>query len=64
MNALVAGLDASKAADILWTVLSPDAFHLLVDEREWTADDFQHWATTTLVATLVTRPRRRAAGQG
>lgn len=48
-------VDAKKAADILWTVLSPDTYHSLVIHRGWSVTDFEEWATDTLVATLTNK---------
>jgi AcrR family transcriptional regulator len=58
LEALPAGTDATRAADIAWTVLSPDAFDLLVGHRGWTTDEYATWATATLLAALVPRRRR------
>ena len=58
LGALPAGTDATRATDIAWTVLSPDAFDLLVSHRGWTDAEFAAWATTTLLTALVPRRRR------
>lgn len=58
LGALPAGMDADKATDVVWTVLSPDTFHLLVGHRGWTPLEFEAWASDTLVATF----RRRRGG--
>ncbi len=55
LGALPRDVDARKAADILWTVLSPDSFHSLVTHRGWSVTDFEAWATDTLVATLTNK---------
>lgn len=53
MGALPEGLDAVRATDIAWTVLSPDTYHLLVTHRGWTRAEFADWAATTLARTIV-----------
>ena len=37
------GLDATAAADILWTLNHPDLWLLLVNERHWTPEQFETW---------------------
>ena len=57
-------MTAVNATDILWTVLSPDAYNLLVAHRRWNREQFGAWATDALLATLVgdgvPKARRRA----
>lgn len=53
INALRAGLSASTARDILWTLTSYDIHRRLVVERKWTADEYEKWLGDTLVATLL-----------
>ncbi len=37
------GIDATEAADILWTLNHPDVWLLLVNERHWTPEQFETW---------------------
>jgi TetR/AcrR family transcriptional regulator of autoinduction and epiphytic fitness len=60
LGALAADLDETAAADIMWTILSPDTHHLLTVERAWTPDRYRNWAINTLNATLVREARERA----
>ncbi len=64
LRMLPEGMTAAIAADIVWTVLSPDTYNLLVAHRRWTRQQFEAWATETLIATLlatgVPKPRRRS----
>ena len=53
LGALAADLDATTAADVMWTILSPDTHRLLTVERAWTADRYRAWAIKTLQITLV-----------
>src|SRR4249919_3598993 len=39
-KALRRGLDVTKAADILWTLIHPDVWHLLVTARGWTPSQY------------------------
>ena len=54
-GALAPGLDAGRAADILWTLNHPDVWHLLVDERGWTPEEWERWFADTVCAQLLGR---------
>ena len=41
--ALRNGLDATRATDILWTLIHPDIWLLLVGQRGWSPEDFEQW---------------------
>jgi len=47
------GLDAQRARDILWSLTSRDLYRLLVQERGWTAQQYEDWLANTLVEALV-----------
>jgi AcrR family transcriptional regulator len=42
-KALKPELDATRAADILWTLSHPDLWLLLVGERGWTPEAYERW---------------------
>jgi AcrR family transcriptional regulator len=42
-NALRAGLEATRATDILWTLIHPDIWLLLVGQRGWSPEDYEQW---------------------
>jgi AcrR family transcriptional regulator len=46
------GVSAATAADLLFALLSPEMFLLLVHDRGWTADAWEEWALATLTAQL------------
>jgi AcrR family transcriptional regulator len=55
---------AVEAADIMYTLRSPEVFRTLTQERGWSAQQYERWLTTALQATLLhprARPRRNAA---
>ena len=54
-GALAPGLDAARAADILWTLNHPDVWHLLVGERGWTPEECEQWFADTACAQLLGR---------
>ena len=53
LGALRTDVDVNRAADILWTILSPDTFHLLVGGRHWDRHAFEVWASEVLVSSLL-----------
>jgi AcrR family transcriptional regulator len=53
---LRAGLDATHATDILWTLNHPDLWLLLVGQRGWTPARFEQWFGDTACSQLL-RPR-------
>ncbi len=46
-KALRRGLDVTKATDILWTLIHPDVWHLLVTARGWTPTQYEKWLAGT-----------------
>jgi hypothetical protein len=57
LGALRPGVDATRATDVMWTLLSVESYEALVIARGWTPDEFAAWALDTLRATLL-RPQR------
>lgn len=56
LGALPPGFDLERATDIVWAVLSPDLYDLLVSHRRWSVETFTAWATGALAATLLDQP--------
>ena len=52
-GALRAGLDVSRATDILWTLNHPDVWLLLVGERGWTPQEYEKWCADTACSQLL-----------
>ena len=50
---LAEGLTPQAAADVLWTLNHPDVWHLLVDERGWSAAEWEGWFAETTVRLLL-----------
>jgi AcrR family transcriptional regulator len=42
-DSLRPGLDADRAADLLWALNHPDVWRLLVRVRGWTAEEYERW---------------------
>lgn len=55
LGALPAHVDVDRATDIIWAVLSPDIFDLLVCERGWSVAELESWAIDSLASTLLAR---------
>jgi AcrR family transcriptional regulator len=47
------GIDVSQAADIVWTLTSPEVHRLLRDGCGWSRERFARWLEDTLVRTLL-----------
>jgi AcrR family transcriptional regulator len=52
-GALRAGLEADRAADILWAHASAEMYGLLVDARGWNAKQYEEWSLAVLTATVL-----------
>jgi TetR/AcrR family transcriptional regulator, regulator of autoinduction and epiphytic fitness len=52
-GALRPGLSIPRAADILWLLIGPWAYRVLVTERGWTPDEYEAWLADTLYAQLM-----------
>jgi len=50
------GLAVDRAADIVHAVMAPEVYRLLVADRGWTPDQYQRWATDTLIQQLTGAP--------
>ena len=51
--ALREGLDEEGAADIMWVLIDPGLFHLLVHRRGWTKERFRAWLAETMLRQLL-----------
>lgn len=60
-GALAAGLDVTRATDILWTLNHPDLWQLLVGARGWTPARYERWFDETIRAQLLSG-QGRASG--
>jgi hypothetical protein len=53
VGALRTGLGPDRARDIVWTLISPEVFRLLVAERGWSPDEWEAWLATSLADALL-----------
>jgi len=47
------GLDREAAADVMWLLIDPGNYHLLVHRRGWTPDRYQAWLGQTMIRQLL-----------
>jgi AcrR family transcriptional regulator len=52
-QALRVGLSVDEAADIIFTLVSPEVYQLVTAERGWTPAQWQRWITDTLTETVL-----------
>jgi AcrR family transcriptional regulator len=53
LGALAPGLTREQARDVVWTLISPEVYRLLVLERGWSAAMYERWLGDTLRAALL-----------
>jgi AcrR family transcriptional regulator len=58
---LRADLEPARARDIVWTLISPEVYELLVNDRGWSPHEYEQWLTQALVDALAP-PRRASRG--
>jgi AcrR family transcriptional regulator len=46
-------VDVERAADILWTLNHPALWQLLVEQRDWTPEEYEQWCADAAVAQLL-----------
>ena len=49
-------LSQTEAADIIYTMMSPEVFRILTAERGWSEDDYESWLARTLRNQLLPAP--------
>jgi hypothetical protein len=49
------GLRQRDAADVVYALMSPELYRLLVVDRAWSPERYQRWLTTTLVDSLLSQ---------
>jgi AcrR family transcriptional regulator len=52
-GSLRAGLQETDAVDVIHALMSPEVYRLLVADRLWTPEQYQHWLATTLIQQLI-----------
>ena len=49
------GVLAERATDLLWALVSAEFYRMLVVEREWSPEEYEHWLAATLLDAFVSR---------
>lgn len=52
-GALADGLDEATAADVIYTLMSPEVHRILTIERGWSGGQYEEWLATALCAQLL-----------
>ncbi len=47
------GLSVPMAADIIWSMNSPEFFVLLTAQRGWSPEEFEHWLADAWIRLLL-----------
>jgi AcrR family transcriptional regulator len=55
VGALRPGLDPERARDLLWALISPELYQLLVVERGWSPEDYERWLSSAIADALLDR---------
>jgi AcrR family transcriptional regulator len=58
-DALAKGLAEMDAADIVYTLMSPEVHRILTVERGWSPDRYERWLATALRALVLPGPAKR-----
>jgi AcrR family transcriptional regulator len=58
-GALRPGLTQRDAADMIHALMSPEVYRLLVADRGWAPERYEHWLTDTLTSQLLPTPTTR-----
>ena len=53
LGALDPRLTRDEARDLVWTLISPEVYRLLVLERGWSGEAYERWLTSSLSAALL-----------
>nr|BFE88965.1 hypothetical protein GCM10020093_115660 [Planobispora longispora] len=56
LGALAAGVSADRAADIIYTLFSPEMYHLLTIQCGWSPADWETWIHRMLTDALFAGP--------
>jgi AcrR family transcriptional regulator len=56
LGALADGINRRTAADVIYTLMSPDVHRLLTEERHWSADRYEQWLADALCVLLLRDP--------
>ncbi len=49
-------LEPHRARDIVWTLIAPEVYELLVNDRDWSPDEYEQWLAQALGDALAAPP--------
>lgn len=49
-------LEPRRARDIVWTLIAPEVYELLVNDRDWSPDEYEQWLAQALGDALAAPP--------
>ena len=47
------GVDPDRARDMVWTLIAPEVYELLVTDRGWTLDEYEKWLARMFIDALL-----------
>jgi AcrR family transcriptional regulator len=53
LGALDPRVNREQAPDVVWTLISPEVYRMLVLERGWSGESYEQWLTSSLTAALL-----------
>ena len=53
LGGLRPGLTADRATEVVWTLISPEVYSLLVVRRGWSIEEWTRWLATSMRAQLL-----------
>jgi AcrR family transcriptional regulator len=56
LGALAPGMTAEQARDVVWTLISPEVYRMLVVERDWSQHSYERWLAQALKSALLVSP--------
>jgi AcrR family transcriptional regulator len=56
-------VDPDRACDVVWTLISPEVYELLVVDRGWSPDEYEQWLARALTDALTDAERPGRSGR-
>ena len=56
------GMTVERAADVIFTLASPEVYLLLTAERGWSPEQWQDWVTAAIAQAVLRQARPASAG--
>jgi len=59
LGALAPGVTTEEAGDVVWTLISPEVYRMLVLERGWSEPSYERWLAQALKGALLAAPHEQ-----